>query len=51
MNKLKKWLRYPIESRENLDRCITWAIRGGNVIAFIAIAFAVALIVLQVTTQ
>jgi hypothetical protein len=48
MNKLKNWLRYPIESWENLDRCITWVLRGAIVIAFIAIAFAVASIVLQV---
>jgi hypothetical protein len=51
MNKLKRWLRHPVESRENLDRCITWAIRGGIVIAFIAIAFAVTVIVLQVKTK
>ena len=48
MNKLEKWLRYPIESRENFDRVFTWAIRLGYFTAFFSIASAVILVVWEV---
>jgi hypothetical protein len=51
MNKLKKWLRYPVESRENFDRCFTWAMRLSYFTVFVAIASAVILVVWEVRAR
>jgi hypothetical protein len=51
MNRLQKWLRYPLESTENFDRFVTWVLRFCYAVVFLALASAVGLVVTEVTMQ